>query len=174
MDERERIIREVIKVLPELAKSLNRDSAAHAASMHDAARLAAAPDTATGAEPQATDPESAAASAPEVSGAQLRALIHLAQYGRQTMGELAEGLRITMASASGLVKPLVAVGYVTRSRDPHDQRVVRVGLSGGAQAMADGLLAQRRQEVEAALTGMDDQACRSFLEGLERLVGRNR
>jgi DNA-binding MarR family transcriptional regulator len=155
MDGRERIVREVIKLLPELAKSLNRDVAAHAAAAHAAAG-------------------NAAGGPPAVSGAQLRTLIHLAQYGPQTMGELAEGMQITMASATGLVKPLVQLGYVTRGRDATDRRVVRVGLSPRAQEMADQMLADRRREVEAALSGMNDQACRDFLEGLERLVGRRR
>jgi DNA-binding MarR family transcriptional regulator len=159
MDERERVIREVIKVLPELAKSLNRDVAAHATAMREATQAVAAS--------PGTPP-------PEVSGAQLRTLVHLAQYGPQTMGELAEGLQITMASTSGLVKPLVAMGYVIRSRDSQDRRVVRVGLSPQAQQLADEMIAERRREVEAALSGMDDQACRDFLEGLERLVGRRR
>jgi DNA-binding MarR family transcriptional regulator len=182
MDERERIIREVIKVLPELARSLSRDAAAHASGMYEAAQTGTAPGVApgiAGARPQ--QPPSPAGQAvpgptalPEVSAAQLRALIHLAQYGPQTMGELAEGMQITTASATGLVKPLVALGYIARSHDPHDQRVVRVALSGGAQEMADRLLTERRQEVEAALRGMNDQACRDFLEGLERLVGRKR
>jgi DNA-binding MarR family transcriptional regulator len=153
MDERERIAREIITLLPDLARSLNRDVAGHMVAMHDAAG-------------------NAAGSPPEVSGAQLRTLIHLAQYGAQTMGELAEGLQITMASATGLVKPLVQMGYVTRSHDVNDQRVVRVALSPRAQQMADTILAERRREVESALTGMNDQACRDFLEGLERLVGR--
>ena len=147
MDERERIIREIIKVLPELATSLNRDAAMH---------------------------EHAAAAGHVVSMAQIRTLVHLAQYGPQTMGELAEGLQITMASTTGLVKPLAAMGYVTRSRDDHDRRVVRVGLSPEAQVMADRILVERRLEVEAALTGMDDASCRHFLQGLERLAGRRR
>lgn len=162
MDERERIMREIIKVLPELAKSLNRDVAAHAGAAREAAAGAPA---AAGAGQGAP---------PEVSAAQLRTLIHLAQYGPQTMGELAEGMQITMASATGLVKPLVALGYVTRTRDANDQRVVRVGLSDRARQMADGILAERRREVEDALAGVDDRACRMFLEVLERLAGRRR
>jgi DNA-binding MarR family transcriptional regulator len=147
MDERERIIREIIKVLPELAVNLNRDVALH---------------------------EGAGLPGREVSGAQIRALVHLAQYGQQTMGELAEGLQITTASATGLIKPLVASGYVSRTHDEVDRRVVRVGLSRDAQAMADRILAGRRREVERALEGMDDGSCRHFLDGLERLAGRRR
>jgi MarR family transcriptional regulator, organic hydroperoxide resistance regulator len=181
MEERERIIREVLKVLPELAKSLNRDVATHATAGHPPA--ASAPTDSAGGAPAEAGGATAStrggapptgAEVPQVSAAQVRTLVHLAQYGPQTMGELAEGMQITMASATGLVKPLVALGYVTRSRDPEDQRVVRVRLSSRAQVMADQILAERRREVEAALAGMDDQACRDFLEGLERLVGRRR
>lgn len=163
MDERERIIREVIKVLPELGRSLNRDMAAHVAAAREAAAQGAA---------SAGVHALAEGAVPEVSAAQLRTLVHLAQYGPQTMGELAEGMQITMASASGLVKPLVALGYITRTREQHDQRVVRVGLSPGARQIADGILAERRRDVDAALAGLDDQACRMFLEVLERLAGR--
>jgi DNA-binding MarR family transcriptional regulator len=159
MDERERVIREIIKVLPELAKSLNRDVAAHAAMMHASPGSTASGSTSPG-------------STPSVSTAQLRALVHLAQYGPQTMGELAEGLQITTASATGLVNPLVEMGHVTRSRDANDRRVVRIGLSERAERLAKDIIAERRREVEAALDGMDLQACRSFLEGLERLAGR--
>jgi len=159
MDERERVIREIIKVLPELAKSLNRDVASHAAAMQATAKQAAA--SHPGAQPVGA-----------VSTAQLRALVHLAQYGPQTMGELAEGLRITTASATGLVNPLVHMGHVTRSRDPNDRRVVRIGLSDQAQALAGGIISERRREVEAALDGMDLEACRCFLDALERLAGR--
>jgi DNA-binding MarR family transcriptional regulator len=145
MDEREKIIREIIKVLPELAMSLNRDAGLH---------------------------EASGAVGHRVSAAQIRALVHLAQYGRQTMGDLAEGLQITMASATGLIKPLVALGYVVRTHDDDDRRVVWVELSPQAQSMADTILAARRLEVERALAGMDDVSCRHFLEGLERLAGR--
>jgi DNA-binding MarR family transcriptional regulator len=162
VDERERVIREVIKVLPELAKSLNRDVAAHSAAAHAAAQTAV----------HATGTQGAAPAT--VSTAQLRALVHLAQYGLQTMGDLAEGMQITTASATGLINPLVDMGHVMRARDPKDRRVVRIGLTEQAQALADGMIAERRREVEAALEGMDLEGCRCFLEGLERLAGRRR
>jgi DNA-binding MarR family transcriptional regulator len=88
------------------------------------------------------------------------------------MGELADGMRVTMASATGLIKPLVKVGLVIRSHDAQDQRVVRVDLSAPARDLAGRVLADWRREVESALAGMDDEACRHFLEGLEKLTGR--
>ena len=86
MDESERIVREVLKLLPEIAKALSRTVPEHA-------RMRG------------------------VSMAQVKTLVHLAQYGPQTMGELAAGLHVTTPSATGLVGPLVDAGYLVRQRD---------------------------------------------------------
>ena len=106
-----------------------------------------------------------------ISNAQVRAVVHLAEYGPQTMGELAQGLRITTPSTTGLINPLVEMDLVQRERDDEDRRVVRVKLTPKAQTMAGHVLAQRRREVEQALDGMDEQARLHFLEGLQRLAG---
>jgi DNA-binding MarR family transcriptional regulator len=135
----ERIVREVLKLLPEISKALSRMAPEHAPG-------------------------------PGVSMAQVKALVHLAQYGPETMGELASGLRITTPSATGLVGPLVEAGYVVRRRDTVDRRVVEVRLSPEAQEFADQILAVRRLQVEAALSGMDAEAQAHFLQGLENLA----
>lgn len=106
-----------------------------------------------------------------ISNAQVRAVVHLAEYGPQTMGELAQGLRITTPSTTGLINPLVDMDLVQRERDDEDRRVVRVKLTQKAQTMAGHVLAQRRREVEQALDGMDEEARLHFLEGLQRLAG---
>lgn len=105
-----------------------------------------------------------------ISNAQVRAVVHLAEYGPQTMGELAQGLRITTPSTTGLINPLVDMDLVQRERDDEDRRVVRVRLTQKAQTMAGHVLAQRRREVERALDGMDEEARVHFLEGLQRLA----
>jgi Transcriptional regulators len=104
-----------------------------------------------------------------VSVAQVRVLVHLNEYGPQTMGALAGGLQITTPSATGLINPLVEMGYVVRERSEHDRRVVTVGLSPHAQELSESILAQRRSEVQTALSGMDPTAQSNFLEGLKRL-----
>ncbi len=163
-EDRERIIREVLKILPGLAKKLTKDVASHAEARGSVAVLPGAGSARGRAE--------IGALAPPLSTAQVRTLVHLALYGPQTMGELAEGMHVAAASASGLVKPLVAAGLVERARDESDERVVRVRLSPKAQELADRICAGWRREVEAALEGMDDEACAHFLEGLERLAGK--
>jgi len=105
-----------------------------------------------------------------VSVAQVRVLVHLNEYGPQTMGTLAEGLRITTPSATGLINPLVEMGYVVRERSERDRRVVTVDLSPHARVLAESILAQQRRDVEEALGGMDPEAQTNFLEGLTRLA----
>lgn len=105
-----------------------------------------------------------------VSNAQVRAIVHLAEYGPRTMGDLAQGLRITTPSTTGLINPLADMGLVERERDGEDRRVVRVSLSAKAKKMAGQVLTQRRAEVERAMDGMSDEAKANFLEGLRRLA----
>lgn len=138
-DERQRIVREVMKLLPELGKAITRSMPVHI--RHEG-----------------------------VSSAQVKALVHLSEYGPQTMGDLAEGLKITTPSATGLVNPLAEMGFVVRDRDQEDRRVVRVSLSEHAQEMAHSILDQRVTEVAAAMDDMTLEAQQNFLEGLERLA----
>jgi len=180
MEDRDRIVSEVLKLLPDLARGLRRGLAAHGTlldSCRDSTASGMVGDTKTiGAEGRgaAVPRGDAHSSKPErkVTPAMMRTWIHLAQYGSQTMGELAEGLKISTASATDIVQPLVELGYVKRSRDPGDRRVVRVSLTEEAQALADQILAELRAEVQSALADLDDEACRCFLAGLERLAAR--
>lgn len=103
------------------------------------------------------------------SPAQMKVLVHLAEYGPQTMGDLAEGLGITTPSATGLVNPLAESGLVERERKPEDRRVVTVRLSDEARDMADHILGARRLTVEGALEGLGTDAQQHVLEGLRRL-----
>lgn len=138
-DDQARIVRDIIALLPDVAKDLSRKPL-------DCVRRE------------------------DVSVAQVKVLVHLAQYGPRTMSELAGGLGITLPSATGLVNPLVDMDFVVRDRDEDDKRVVRIRLSPSAQKVADRIMAERRAQVEAALSGLSPQARLHFLEGLERLA----
>jgi DNA-binding MarR family transcriptional regulator len=53
------------------------------------------------------------------------------------MGDLAEALGMTPASASALVDRMVQRGFVTRRSDPDDRRTVLVELSRRGQRILD-------------------------------------
>ncbi len=138
-DDRRRIVLEVMKLLPELGRSISR-------SMPTEARMEG------------------------VSVAQVKAMVHLFEYGPETMGELAEGLGITTPSATGLINPLAELGFVERERDEEDRRVVRVRLSPHAQRLSHHILDQRIAEITAAFEGQSLESQECFLDGLRRLA----
>jgi len=53
----------------------------------------------------------------------------------QTVGELGELLFLESSTLTPLLKRLEAVGYLTRSRDPSDERQVRIRLTNAGKAL---------------------------------------
>ena len=54
---------------------------------------------------------------------------------RQTVGSLSEALFLESNTLTPLLKRLEATGYVTRARDPDDERQVRIGLTKTGAAL---------------------------------------
>ncbi|WGF87437.1 MarR family winged helix-turn-helix transcriptional regulator [Marinivivus vitaminiproducens] len=61
----------------------------------------------------------------------------LAQEDGQTVGALGDKLFLESNTLTPLIKRLEAMGYVTRTRDRTDERVVHVGLTGKGRARAE-------------------------------------
>jgi len=64
----------------------------------------------------------------ELSMGKLQALSAIAQ-GRNTMGKIADDLAISLPSATSLVEKLVDGGFVKRTHDTHDRRLVLIHLT---------------------------------------------
>lgn len=69
-------------------------------------------------------------------------LVMLALWGRSPLAvkELIELLQLDGPTLSPLLKRLEAAGLVTRSRDPHDERQLRVGLTARGRALREDAL----------------------------------
>ncbi len=65
------------------------------------------------------------------------AMVALAEEDEQTVGELGERLFLESNTLTPILKKLESLGYVTRRRDPSDERVVRVSLLPAGQALLD-------------------------------------
>lgn len=86
-------------------------------------------------------------------------MVALWEKDDQTVGGIGEKLGLESSTLTPLLKRLEALGLVTRSRDPADERVVRVRIS----AQGEALRAQARTIPECILkaTGLDlDDAVR--------------
>jgi len=106
----------------------------------------------------------------DITMGEIKLVIHLAEYGSQTMGQIAEGMGITMPSATVLVDRLERHGLAERRRDPHDRRVVRVRLTRVAQEVAERVLAEWGQRVEAVLAQLTPEEQAALVKGLQRMA----
>ena len=61
----------------------------------------------------------------------------VAKLGRPRMSELAQRGRVTLGTMTVMINKLVKKGFVKRSRDDNDRRVVRVSLTDKGQRIND-------------------------------------
>ncbi|MFD2092648.1 MarR family winged helix-turn-helix transcriptional regulator [Blastococcus deserti] len=72
-----------------------------------------------------------------LSVVQLRALTVLRSLGVVNLGQLAEGMGVTVSTASRLVDRLVAAGLVDRRPSPRSRRELALAVSGQGAAVLD-------------------------------------
>ena len=84
----------------------------------------------------------------------VRALLYLAQHGGRamTVGELAEGVGVSLGWASRVADELVAIDLLERIRDDRDRRVVQLQLTARASVISDRLWSDREEAIVAALS----------------------
>ena len=105
-------------------------------------------------------------SRPAVSAHAIRAAMHIGRSGTRTIGELADGLGISIGWASRVVSELEASGMVERAPDRTDRRIVRVSLSPKATDIVERAYLWRAEAIERALAPLDPPgraAVRTFL-----------
>jgi DNA-binding MarR family transcriptional regulator len=95
-----------------------------------------------------------------VNGAQLWIMQELMEAPGMRVGQIAETLAIHQTTTSNLLDGLEKRGYIVKTRDPIDQRAVRIALSDagakvlqGAPAPARGLLPEALRQLDPALAG---------------------
>ena len=81
------------------------------------------------------------------------AMVGLSEVDEQTVSELGEKLFLESNTLTPILKKLEQTGYVTRSRDPADERQVRVSLTAAGRRLLDNDLG--RALVEAC--GLGDE-----------------
>ena len=72
-------------------------------------------------------------------------LNHLDKHGESKMNELAKVMDVTTAAATGIVDRLVRYGYIMRSYDPEDRRVINIGLIQKGSDLVKRIGRQRRE-----------------------------
>jgi DNA-binding MarR family transcriptional regulator len=89
--------------------------------------------------------------------------------GPQSMSHLAEGLDVSLASATGIVDRMEQRGLVERRRDADDRRVVVVHIAEGGTKVFEDIDQRRRQGLAKLLTRLNERELRGLLVGHQAL-----
>ncbi len=95
-------------------------------------------------------------------------LLALWDTDRRSLRSLSETLALDPGTLSPLVKRLEADGWVTRTRDPRDERVLRVALTTAGKALRKK--AERVPPAVVAQLGMSLADLERLREGLDRVI----
>jgi DNA-binding MarR family transcriptional regulator len=110
----------------------------------------------------------------ELTIPQLRAVFLLTESEPVSMSPLAQDLGITLSACTHLVDNLVRAGFVSRSDDQYDRRVVRCSLTEKGQALAERLRQAspfERAEFLDRLTAEELRAIVQAMSIFHRVVG---
>ncbi|WP_028962714.1 MarR family winged helix-turn-helix transcriptional regulator [Sulfobacillus thermosulfidooxidans] len=86
-----------------------------------------------------------------------------------TVGEIAEELELSLASASAMIDRLVNQKLVIRSRSELDRRVVTVRLSPTGRAQVENLHQHRREFLRQLFLRISEEDLKTLLALIERL-----
>jgi DNA-binding MarR family transcriptional regulator len=99
----------------------------------------------------------------------LNVLSVLEAQGPLSMGELADGLDVSDASATGIVDRMERRGLVERRHATDDRRLVQVHLLEAGRSVFSDLHARRREHLHRLLQELSDAELAGFLAGLRAM-----
>jgi len=101
---------------------------------------------------------------------QLKVMVILWREGPARMSELASGLAVTLATATGVVDRLVDKGYVAREGLPGDRRVVICRLSPEGEEFMKALWLSGRVQIGRILEVMTPEQLKIVAQGTEVFI----
>lgn len=110
-----------------------------------------------------------------VSKTAMVVLLHLDAHGPIPMSRLAGLLDVGLPNATGIVTRMEELGYVERTRDERDRRVVLVRATARGRELTEELEDLRRRNLRtlvAALGPSDRQACLQAFRALRQAAER--
>lgn len=108
-------------------------------------------------------------SAFDITPAQFDALVELVRGGEMTMGDLCDRLSLASSTMTDLIDRMERVGFVQRTRDASDRRVVRVHAEEKGQAIIDGVLRTRAAYLASVLAQMPEETRSAVAEAIRAL-----
>lgn len=108
----------------------------------------------------------------ELSKQQIFLLLTLLDKKRATVGELAEQLALSPSATTIAVNRLTQIGYIDRSRDESDRRLVWLQLSEEGERRICRFKDQRNEFLIQMLSCLSDEEADQFFALLEKMTNR--
>ena len=108
--------------------------------------------------------------------AQLRTLLVLAEEGPLVIGQIAQRLGIGLSTGGHLVDRLVQAGLAERAEDPEDRRRTLARLTPKGEDLYARLL-NHMQQMQTWIQKLDDDDLAALLQGIQainRVIGQER
>ena len=107
----------------------------------------------------------------DVTMPQMKVLMLLGLHGSLPVSSLAAQMSVSPPNVTGILDRLEQHGWVRRTQDLHDRRVVRVMLTEEGQRFLDGLQHAGESRTRARLSEMSAEDRAALRRGLRALLG---
>lgn len=105
----------------------------------------------------------------EITPPQFHALLALKETGELTMGELCQAMYLACSTVTDLTERMQQKGYVTRTKDPNDRRVMKVRLEDRGREIIEHVLQERRRYLRHLLQGLGEKEVDEMMSALMTL-----
>ncbi|HDL86689.1 MAG TPA: MarR family transcriptional regulator, partial [Candidatus Acetothermia bacterium] len=95
-----------------------------------------------------------------------RVLVHLREHDNVPQWRIARAMKTSPAAITSILKRMERDGWITRTRDPNDQRTVRIRMSDKARALEEeiqGTFVQIEEEISSIYTQEERAELRRLL-----------
>lgn len=103
----------------------------------------------------------------EITISQLRAMFLLLDASPARMSFIAQEMGITLSACTHLIDRLVMAGYVERSEDPADRRVVQCSLTGKGRDVLDRLRQQSPVASDEFIERLSTEELKIMIQGAQ-------
>ncbi len=104
-----------------------------------------------------------------LSAMQVRILMEIENNGTMTVGNIANRVMIAGTNISTMCKKLEQLGFIKRSRDELDERIVRIELTELGIRATRAIDKSFDEKILKALGTNPEKSCKSVLEAVEAL-----
>ena len=108
--------------------------------------------------------------APQVTASQMVTLIRIYEKVTTRVGVLSKEMRVSAPTITGVIDRLVRNGYLRRTHDREDRRVVNVELTEKGRATVEHILSEINKRWYRILMQLSEKEREDYLRILKRIV----